>query len=167
MASRAIVTLVVGVVLLVVGVVTAATSIPTFLGSALSEPVEISPKGYHNVTTDFDTNITTAFLIFIENYSAGDSIEAYLQGPGNVTYGELTLDSASGTATIATNMSGSYTLVIHNPGPKSLQVRYLFGPTFSPTMILTLAVGGLLLIAGVIIMIIGAVFAVIDRKGRS
>jgi hypothetical protein len=169
MASRAILALVIGAFLLVTGIVSAGSMFPAVRGSpdALSERVEISQKGYHNVTSDFDADVQMAFSISIINFSSGDSVEAYVLGPGNLTYGELTVNSILGVEAFTTDISGNYSLIVYNPGNEGLDIRYFLGPTISPTASLAFGAGTLLTLGGVVALIVAAVFAVIDRKGGS
>ncbi len=166
MASRAAVALAIGLLLTVIGVITSLSTFPAIRGSpdALSERVEMSPKGYHNATSDFDADVPMAFSILLINYSSGDLIEAHVLGPGNVRYGELTVNSTIGVAAFTTDVSGTYSLVIYNPGPESLEVLYFLGPTVSPTASLAFGAGILLTLGGVVAFIVGAIFAVVDRK---
>ncbi len=166
MASRVVVALAIGISLLVIGIVSSASMFPAIRGSpdALSERVEISQKGYHNVTSDFDADVQMAFSISIINFSSGDSVEAYVLGPGDLTYGELTVNSILGVEAFRTDISGNYSLIVYNPGNESLDILYFLGPTVSPTASLAFGAGILLTLGGIVAFIVGAVFAVVDRK---
>jgi hypothetical protein len=139
---------------------------PAIRGSpdALSERVEISQKGCHNVTSDFDADVQMAFSISIIDFSSGDSIEAYVLGPGNLTYGELMVNSTLGVEAFRTDISGNYSLIVYNPGNESLDIRYFLGPTIGPTASLAFGAGILLTLGGIVAFIVGVVFAVIGRK---
>ena len=169
MASRAVVALAIGIVLLLTGIVSSVSMFPAIRGSpdALSERVEISQKGYHNVTSDFDADVQMAFSISIINFSSGDSIEAYVLGPGNLTYGELTVNSTLGVEAFRTDVSGNYSLIVYNPGNESLDIRYFLGPTVSPTASLLFGAGVFLTLGGTAAVIVGAVFAFLDRRRGS
>ncbi len=166
MASRAAVALAAGLLLIVIGVVTSVSMFPAIRGSpdALSERVEISPKSYHNVSSEFEADVQMSFSIMMINYSSGDVIEAHVLGPGNLTYGELTVDSIVGVRAFRTDVSGNYSLIAYNPGNEGLDIRYFLGPTISPTASLAFGAGILLTLGGVVAFIVGAVFAVVDRK---
>ncbi len=166
MASRAIVGLAIGGLLIVIGVVTSASMFPAIRGSPdlLSERVEIPPESYHNVTSDFDADVDMISSILIINYTSGNLIEARVLGPGNVSYGELTVNSTIGVENFRTGESGDYSLVIYNPGSVSLDVRYFFGPTIDPTASLLFGAGTILTLGGIVALIVAAVFAAVDRK---
>ncbi len=166
MASRVVVALALGVLLLVLGIVQSTSVYPAIRGSpdALSERIEISQKGYHNVTSNFDADVPMAFSISIVNFSSGDSIEAYVRGPGNLTYGNLTLNSTLAVEAFRTDISGNYSLILYNPGNESLDILYFLGPTISPTASLMFGAGILLTLGGVVALIAAAILAV---RGRS
>ncbi len=166
MASRAAVALAIGVLLIVIGVVTSVSMFPAIRGSPdlLSERVEIRPESYHNVSSAFDADIDMIISILIINYTQGDLVEAQVQGPGDVTYGELLVNTTIGVQNFRTDISGNYSLIIHNLGSESLEVRYFLGPTISPTASLAFGAGILLILGGVVAFIVGVIFAVVDRR---
>ncbi len=166
MTSKAVIALAIGIALLVAGIITSVSMFPSIRGSpdALSERVEISPKDYHNVSSEFEADVQMGFSISFINFSTGDLIEAHVLGPGNVTYGELTVDSIVGVRAFRTDVSGNYSLIVYNPGNESLDIRYFLGPTVSPTASLLFGAGTLLTLVGIIALIVAAVFVVIGRK---
>ncbi len=169
MTSKAVIALAIGLLLIVVGAVTSASMFPSIRGSpdALSERVEILQKAYHNVSSEFEADVQMSFSIMMINYSSGDSIEAYVLGPGDLRYGELTVDSIVGVRAFRTDVSGNYSLIVYNPGNESLDIRYFLGPTISQTASLMFGAGILLTLGGIVAFIVAAVFAVVDRKSGS
>ncbi len=161
--SRGAWVLLIGIVLLVGGIVLAAFSILGFMGGFVPSVDTLGPGQYLNSTVELEVGDVLTYVVSIEGYSEGDQLEVFLLLPGGDQTGLAVVTSADLTRTYETTRAGDHVVVIRNTGTEEVSVLH-FASSIAVSVAVWISIGGLLAIVGFIVVIVGIVFLVIDRK---
>lgn len=161
--SRGAWVLIIGVLLLVAAGGFFAYTILGFVEIFVPQRQTLDSGEFFTKTVVLQEGGILTYQVIIQNYTAGDELAVLILDPGEVEVDNATVTGTEVTRTVIAESSGAYSVVIQNSGASSVTFLYFAGQVDVSAAFVLL--GAFILgIVGFIVIIVGIVLLVVDRK---